>query len=137
MSRLHLWNSPAVTIRCRVYSNCCCSCSFEPEIIKMYSNKILNFEESTTILNASKKKSLETYWIHHTHTHTHTHTYIYIYIHIYIYVCVCVCFLNEKLTCTFFLMSQSSFVYTQWNGFNYCYSTPIILFNINHLFAHS
>ena len=33
-SRLHFWNSPAVTIRlCMVYSNCCCSCSFEPEII--------------------------------------------------------------------------------------------------------
>ena len=35
----------------RVYSNCCCSCSFEPEIIKigqsshkMYSNKILSFQ---------------------------------------------------------------------------------------------
>ena len=43
----------------RVYSNVCCSCSFEAEIIKigqsshkMYSNKILNFQESTTILNA-------------------------------------------------------------------------------------
>ena len=52
----------------RVYSNCCCSCSFEPEIIKigqpshkMYSNNILNFQESTTILNACSKKSLETY----------------------------------------------------------------------------
>ena len=38
----------------RVYSNCCCSCLFEPEIIKigqsshkMYSNNILNFQEST------------------------------------------------------------------------------------------
>ena len=48
----------------RVYSNCCCSCSFEAEIIKigqsshnMYSNKILNFQESTTILNACTKKS--------------------------------------------------------------------------------
>ena len=48
----------------RVYSNCCCSCSFEPEIIKigqsshkMYSNKILIFQESTTILNACPKKS--------------------------------------------------------------------------------
>ena len=48
----------------RVYSNCCCSCSFEPEIIKigqlshtMYSNNILNFPESTTILNACTKKS--------------------------------------------------------------------------------
>ena len=48
----------------RVYSNCCCSCSFEPEIIKidqsshkMYSNNIVNFQESTTILNACTKKS--------------------------------------------------------------------------------
>ena len=47
----------------RVYSNCCCSCSFEREIIKigqpshkMYSNNILNFQESTTILNAHTKK---------------------------------------------------------------------------------
>ena len=48
----------------RVYSNCCCSCSFEPKIIKiglsshkMYSNNILNFQESTTILKACTKKS--------------------------------------------------------------------------------
>ena len=47
----------------RVYSNCCCSWSFEPEIIrigqsshKMYSNNIVNFQESTTILNAHTKK---------------------------------------------------------------------------------
>ena len=46
-----------------VYSNCCSSCSFEPEIIKigqtshkMYPNNILNFQESTTILNAHTKK---------------------------------------------------------------------------------
>ena len=55
----------------RVYSNCYCSCSFEPEIKqisqsshKMYSSYILNFQESTTILNAHTKKSLETYWRH-------------------------------------------------------------------------
>ena len=55
----------------RVYSNCCCSCLFEREIIrigqssdKMYSNNILNFQESTAILNACIK-SLETYWMHH------------------------------------------------------------------------
>ena len=47
----------------RVYSNCCCSCSFKPEIIKigqsshkMYSNNIVNFQESITILNACTKK---------------------------------------------------------------------------------
>ena len=46
----------------RVYSNCCCSCLFEPEIIKigqsshkLYSHKILNSQESTTILNACTK----------------------------------------------------------------------------------
>ena len=88
----------------RVYSNCCCSCSFEAEIIKigqsshkMYSNKILTFQESTTILNACTKKSgnilnsprICTRTCTHTHTHTHTHIYIYIHIytqtHIYIY----------------------------------------------------
>ena len=48
----------------RVYSNCCLSCWFEPEIIKtgqsshkMYSNNIVNFQESTIILNAHTKKS--------------------------------------------------------------------------------
>ena len=48
----------------KVYSNCCWRCSFEPEIIKIsqsshkiYSNNIVNFQESTTILNACTKKS--------------------------------------------------------------------------------
>ena len=51
----------------RLYSKSCCRCSFEREIIKigqsshkMYSNNIVNFQESTTILNACTK-SLETY----------------------------------------------------------------------------
>ena len=67
----------------RVYSNSCCSCSFEPEIIKirwsshkMYSNHMVKFQESTPILNACTKKvwKLIEYT---THTHTHTHTHIY------------------------------------------------------------
>ena len=48
----------------RVYSNSFCSCSFEPEILKIghsshkiYINRKLNFQESTTILNARTKKS--------------------------------------------------------------------------------
>ena len=64
---LQLWQSGFI----RVYSNCCCSCSFESEIInirqsshKMNSNNILSFQESTTNLNASTKR-LETYWMHH------------------------------------------------------------------------
>ena len=55
----HLWQSGFS----RVYSNCCFSCSFKPEIIKigqpsqmMKSNNILNFQESTSILNACTKK---------------------------------------------------------------------------------
>ena len=63
-----------------VYSNCCCSCSFEAEIReigqsshKMYSNNILNFQESTTILNAYTKKKFG------------NALYIYIYIYIYIF----------------------------------------------------
>ena len=72
----------------RVYSNGCCSCSFEPEIIKidqsshkMYSNKIQNFQESTTILNSCTKTS----------GNLLISSRIYIYIYIYIYICVCVC----------------------------------------------
>ena len=56
---LQLWQSDFS----RVYSSCCCSCRFEPEIIKigqsshkMYSNNILNFQESTTILDAHTNK---------------------------------------------------------------------------------
>ena len=67
----------------RVYSNCYCSCSFEPEIIKigqsshkMSNNNILNFQESTTILNAHTKKSGNLSYSPR----------IYIYIYIYIYM---------------------------------------------------
>ena len=62
-----LWQS----VFSRVYSNCCYRCSFEPEIIrigqsshKIYSNNIVNFQESTPTLNACTK-SLETYWMRH------------------------------------------------------------------------
>ena len=72
----------------RVFSNSCSSCSFEAEIIKigqschkMYSNKILNFQESTTILNAHTKKVRKLIVCPSC-----------IYIYIYIYkVCVCMC----------------------------------------------
>ena len=54
-----LWKSVFST----VYSNSFCSYSFEPEIIKisqsshkMYSNNILNFQESPTILDVCTKK---------------------------------------------------------------------------------
>ena len=47
-----------------MYFNCYSSCSFEAKIIKigqsshkMYSNNIVNFQESTTILNDCTKKS--------------------------------------------------------------------------------
>ena len=47
-----------------MYSNCCCSCLFEAENIKIgqsfhkiYCNNIVNFQESTTTLNARTKKS--------------------------------------------------------------------------------
>ena len=87
--RLHFWNSPAVTAGfSRVYYICCCSCSFEPEIIKigqsyhkMSSNNILNFQESTAILNAHTKKV----WKFIVCT-----SYLYIYIYIYTSVCMCV-----------------------------------------------
>ena len=55
-----LWQSGFI----RVYSNSFCSCWFEPKIIKigqsshkMYSNNIVNFQESTSFLNPCTKKS--------------------------------------------------------------------------------
>ena len=66
----------------RVYSNCCCSCSFKPEIIKigqssynMYSNNRPNFQETATIVNAHTKKVWKLIVCN---------SYIYIYIYIYI-----------------------------------------------------
>ena len=61
---IFLLKSPHVQIAfSRVYSNCCCSCSFEPEIIKfgqsshnMYRIKRMNFQESKLILDAHRKK---------------------------------------------------------------------------------
>ena len=54
----------------RMYSNCCSRCSFEPEIIKiglsshkMYSNKILNFQEYDNF-KFPYKKSLRNYRMH-------------------------------------------------------------------------
>ena len=48
----------------RVYSNCCNSCLFKAEIIKIghssqkiFSHNILNFQASMTILNACTKRS--------------------------------------------------------------------------------
>ena len=46
----------------RVHSNSYCSRSFETEIIKIgQSSRKMNFQESTAIVNAHTKKSLETY----------------------------------------------------------------------------
>ena len=85
----------------RVYSNCICSCSFEREIIKMgqsshtmYSNNVVNFQESITILNACTKKAgnllkaprnvLEYY-----NKSKYIYTYILLCIYIYIYIDKC------------------------------------------------
>ena len=61
LSEIHQqWQSGFST----VYSNSGCSCSFEHEFIKigqsshkLYSNNVLNLEESMTILNVGTKKS--------------------------------------------------------------------------------
>ena len=60
----------------RVYSNSCCSCSFEPEIIKigqsshkMSRYNIVNYQDNFECLYT---ESLETYWMHHVHSHLHT-----------------------------------------------------------------
>ena len=95
----------------RVYSNCCCSCSFEPEIIrisqssqKIYSNSILNFQESTTILNARTKKSLETYRMHLVYMSAR------IYIYILIWLCMYRCMYVSMYVCTYVCMYRCMYV---------------------------
>ena len=76
----------------RVYSNCCCSCSFEAKSIKiglsphkLYSNNIMNFQDSTRILNACKKNSGNLMnWLY-IYIYIIYNIYIYIYIYIYIH----------------------------------------------------
>ena len=55
-----------------VYSNCYCSCSSKPEIIKIGQSSHKMYSNNDTF-KCLYKNSLETYWIHH------------VYIHIYIY----------------------------------------------------
>ena len=93
-----------------MYSNYCCSYSFEPGIIKiglsshkMYRNNIVNFQDNS---KCPYEKGLETYRMH--------------------------------LVIHFFkLVTTNMFTYEYCYCFNYCYQTLLILFNINHLFAHS
>ena len=73
----------------KVYSNCCCSCSFEPEIIKVgqsshkiYSNNI-EFSRVYDNLKCLYKNILETNWMPHVHTLKYPHI-IYILYHVHI-----------------------------------------------------
>ena len=77
-----LWQSGFI----RVYSNCCCSCSFEVEIIKIgpsshkiNSNNIVNSQESMTILNACTKNSGN-------HVYMCVCVWLCVYVYIYIYI---------------------------------------------------
>ena len=66
----------------RVYSNCRCSCSFEPEIIKIGLSSHKMYSKTYWIYKCLRQFPMPaqiTYWIHH----------VYIYIYIYIYICVC------------------------------------------------
>ena len=104
----HLWQSGFS----RLYSNSCCSCSFEQKLIKisqsfhkLYINNILDFQESTTILNAcTKKKSGNLLNARRMsvcarvcvractiRVYIYIYIYVYIYIHIYIYIYICIC----------------------------------------------
>ena len=109
----------------RVYSNYCCSCSFEHEIIKigqssykMYSNNIVNSQESMTILNACTRKVWKL--IEGT-------TYIYIYIYnIYIALLLYSCWfcLFYPLLFPFFLLPPPPFFYPLISYF-FCFSSSI------------
>ena len=80
----------------------------------MYSNNILNFKESTTIINAYTEKVWKTF---------EGTTYIKYKISKHI---LYIEFLNE---------SEYIFLFMQLNGFANFYQIRIILFTINHFFA--
>ena len=119
----HLWQSGFIG----VYSNCCCSCWFEPEIIeigqsfhKTYSNNILNCQQSTTISNAHTKKVWKLilcppyiYIYIYTHTNSvgffvgHNPNSLSSYIYIYIYVCIYI-----------YIITNHGFYSLKWRDWN-------------------
>ena len=46
-------------------------------------------------------------------------------------------YLSIYLTCKNVLFKQAKYLFTQLNGFNYCYLILTIQLKINHLFAHT
>ena len=132
----------------RVYSNCCCSCSFKPEIIKMgkssqklYSNKILNFQESMTILNACTKKVWKliegtSIWFVSTFCrYTQLNGLIVLFLAIQFGISQQVKWFQVLLYITNNSIKHLSFVYTHLNDQTIQFLT--IQFSIYHLFAHS
>ena len=114
-----------------MYSNCSCSCSFEAEIIKigqssqkMYSNNVLNSQESATILNACIKKSGNLLNAPP------------IYVCVYMCVCMCVCVYIYMAGCWWLCDLQAgsfleTFIFKEvvkaiLNGYNHFYQTLII-----------
>ena len=115
----------------------------------------LNFQESTTTLNACTKNSLETYWMHqvyiYIYIYIYIYTWIYIYIYIYIYmcVCVCVCVCVWVFVCVCILCLRVSFSYLlefiKLVSYSYCifitYITIVkwhfICLNVSHSFINS
>ena len=102
----------------RVYSNSSCSCSFEPEIKeigqsshKMYSNNILNFQESLTILNTRTKKSGNLLKALRIHTYTYVYICLCMYICVYICVCVCMYVCVYKCVCIYVCIYVCMYVY--------------------------
>ena len=80
----------------RLYSNSCCSCWFEAEILKigqsshkMYSNNILNFQESMTILNACTKKFGNL--LKAARIYVFLYIYVRVDIYAYVYMCAYIC----------------------------------------------
>ena len=118
----------------RVYSNYCCSCSFEAEMInigqssyKMYRNNILNVQVSMTILNGCAKKKKSGNLLNSPR--------IYIYIYIYIYciirpqIITRACFVEHDRTLfihSFWLqfLKLSCFLF-RILGSNWCKSCPM------------
>ena len=117
----------------RVYCNCCCSCSFVPEIIKiikigqsshkMYSNNIMNFQESKIILDSCTKKSgnllnspRACVWIY-----SYMCICDYRCIYKFVYMCVCVCVSVCIYQCLYVCMYIYICVYMYMRVYVYIY----------------
>ena len=111
ISEIHqLWQSGFS----RVYSNCCCRCSFEPEIIKIGLSSHTEFSRAYDDFKCLNKKCLDIYWMHNVNINIFKRNCVHFYTHRSFQFKI-----NN-------LILLYSFICTQLNGLKYSYVIQII-----------